>query len=93
MKEKKTKKAPSAEEQLTLTRVSVIVWSILAVIWFGLGITKTATGDDWWIIVLDFFVGALSAVDAVLGLIRLKKLKAAVGSACPENDEKNGNEL
>ena len=84
-KEKKVKKAPTLEEQISLARISAIIWTVLFVIWSGLGVAKIVTSDDWWMIMLDFFVGALSGVDAVLGFIRLKKLKAA--SESKENTE------
>lgn len=77
MKEKKVKKPITLEEQISLTKVSVVIFSVLTVIWLGLGISKLVEGDEWWIIALDFFVGVLSGVDVLLGIIRLKKLKRA----------------
>ena len=88
MKEKKTRKAPTPAEQIALTRVSIVIWSILFVIWIGLGIAKTVEGDDWWLIALDYFVGVLSGVDAILSAIRLKRLKKAdVGEKTEEESE------
>lgn len=85
MKQRKEKKIPTVEEQISLTRVSVIIWSIIAVIWFFLGVMKIVGGDEWWIIVLDFLVGTLSAVDALLGFIRLKRLKATPSEKTDES--------
>lgn len=88
-REKTTRKPQTIKEQISLTLVSNIFWVVISVIWIGLGIAKIVSGDDWWIIALDFFVGVLSVVDAILGFIRLKKLKAAVKSG---DYEKNGEE-
>ena len=78
MKEKKEKKVQTPEEQLGLAYSSVIIWSILSIIWIGLGVAKLVTGDDWWMIALDFFVGGLSALDVFLGVLRVKKIKKAI---------------
>ena len=85
MKAKKEKKVQTPEEQLGLAYSSVIIWSILAVLWIGLGVSKLVTGDDWWMIALDFFVGAVSALDAVLGCLRVKKLKKAIKDKNEQN--------
>ena len=85
MKEKKAKKIQTPEEQLGLAYSSVIIWGVLAVLWIGLGVAKLVTGDDWWMIALDFFVGAVSALDVFLGILRVKKLKKAIKDKNEQN--------
>jgi len=84
MKEKKIKKPVTIEEQISLTKVSVVIFCVLTVIWLGLGIAKLVEGDEWWITAIDFFVGVLSGVDALLGVIRLKRLKKVAADSQAE---------
>ena len=72
MKEQKT---ISLDAKIRSTKINIVLWSIIAVIWIGLGIARLASSDELWLVIVNFGVGALSVVDVILNILNLKKLQ------------------
>lgn len=65
----------SLDAKIRSTKINIVLWSIIAVIWIGLGIARLASSDELWLVIVNFGVGALSVVDVILNILNLKKLQ------------------
>lgn len=72
---KKEKKPQTLKSRISAAKTSIVIWSIVAVIWLFLGVMRAIDGDDWWLVALNFFVGIVSAIDVFLNIRNLKKLQ------------------
>ena len=72
---KKEKKPQTLKSRISAAKTSIVIWSIVAMIWLFLGVIRAIEGEDWWLVVLNFFVGIVSAIDVFLNVRNLKKLQ------------------
>ena len=53
--------------------ISLVLWSIVSLIWVGLTVSKIVSGGETWEIVMNALVSVLSITNVVLAIVFWKK--------------------